>query len=289
MNQHDLARIILLLIGRPVSKIRLARLIYFTHKDLIRKKLLSPSDILYIRSPLGPIPDGYTTLTLESDDIIAQRNTSSNLSCASEDYAISERALEAEATLLEQYRDMLAVIESTLKILQPYKTPELIEITHREPSWLAHRNGEIYQISPQDLKLTFPEQKPLHIKINFIPIKTKPKSPENKLGAMQAHLLRGMIADIVKESTDLEYPDDPATKNPPEQAKKRSGLPIIRFKITRKRPNHTPSPEQKESPSQGTPEAKKGQNSNGHAQNQENHPQTRTNTEQNDSAEGSRE
>lgn len=236
MNQLDLARIILILIGRPVSKVRLARLIYFVHKDLIRKKLLTPANILYIRSPLGPIPDGYTTLTLESEDIIAQPNTSSNLSYAAEDYAVSERAIETESTLLEQYRDMLGVIEKTLKILQPYTTPELIRISHHEPSWLAHRNGEIYQISPQDLKLTFPEQKPLHLKLNLIPLADKSKAGVNKIGAMQAHLLRGMIADIVKESTDLEYPDDPATSTPPEKPNKRLQLPLIRFKITRKKP-----------------------------------------------------
>lgn len=235
MNQLDLARIILLLIGRPVSKVRLARLIYFAHKDLIRKKLLSPSDILYIRSPLGPIPDGYTTLTLDSEDIVAQRNTSSNLSYTSEDYTVSERAIEAEATLLEQYRDMLGVIEKTLKILRPYTTPELIRISHNEPSWLAHHNGEIYQISPQDLKLTFPEQKPLRIKLNLIPMIDKSKNDANRVGAMQAHLLRGMIADIVKESTDLEYPDNPKTENPPQPGEKHLQIPLIHLKITRKR------------------------------------------------------
>jgi len=237
MNQRDLARVILLLIGRPVSKVRLARLIYFVHKDLIRKKLLSPSDILYIRSPLGPIPDGYTTLTLDSEDIVVQRNASSNLSYTSEDYTISERTLEAETTLLEQYRDMLSVIEKTLKILRPYTTPELIKISHNEPSWLAHRNGEIYQISPQDLKLTFPEQKPLHLKLNLIPMIDKSKNDVNLMGTMQAHLLRGMIADIVKESTDLEYPDDPETENPPKSDGKWRGLPLIRFKILRKKPS----------------------------------------------------
>lgn len=248
MNQLDLARIILLLIGRPVSKVRLARLIYFVHKDLIRKKLLTPHDILYIRSPLGPIPDGYTTLAMESEDIIAQRNTSSSLSYATEDYTVSEQTLEAEATLLEQYREMLGVIEKTLKILRPYTTPELIRISHNEPSWLAHHNGEIYQISTQDLKITFPEQKPLHLKINLIPLNDKPKTEANKIGAMQAHLLRGMIADIVKESTDLEYPNDPATNAPPSTSRSLKDpkvpktsirwlqLPTIRLKISRKKP-----------------------------------------------------
>ncbi len=259
MNQLDLARIILLLIGKPVSKVRLARLIYFAHKDLIRKKLLTSNDILYIRSPLGPIPDGYTTLIMESSDIIAQKNTSSNLSYAAEDYTVSEQALESEATLLEQYREMLGVIEKTLKILHPYTTPELIRISHNEPSWLAHRNGEIYQISPQDLKLAFPEQRPLHLKINLMPINDKAKAEVNKIGAMQAHLLRGMIADIVKESTDLEYPDDSDTNTPPS-AKKSSQknakvpkanlkwlqLPTIRLKISRKKPtdSYRTKPEQ---------------------------------------------
>lgn len=274
MNQLDLARIILLLIGRPVSKVRLARLIYFVHKDLIRKKLLMPTSILYIRSPLGPIPDGYTTLTLESEDIIAQPNTSSNLSYAAEDYAVSERAIETESTLLEQYRDMLGVIEKTLKILQPYTTPELIRISHNEPSWLAHHNGEIYQISPQDLKLTFPEQKPLHLKLNLIPLADKSKTQTNKIGAMQAHLLRGMIADIVKESTDLEYPDDPATSTPPEKPNKWQ-LPLIRLKITRKKPEKTKNSQDESKPSNNSQPSVKASD--------------RTKPEQNNSSEDSRE
>ena len=51
-----------------------------------------------------------------------------------------------------------------------------------------------------------------------IKIRIKRKKPSSQAGALQANLLRGMLKDIVQESTDLEYPDQPDTdKSTPKQ------------------------------------------------------------------------
>lgn len=56
MNLYQLSKTILLLNKAPINKVRFARVIYFVHKELIRKKFMSAEDIAYIRSPLGLSP-----------------------------------------------------------------------------------------------------------------------------------------------------------------------------------------------------------------------------------------
>lgn len=208
MDLYSLARTILLVNRRPISKIRLGRVIYFTHKELIRKKLMHFEDIAYFRSPLGPTPDGLANLA-QTQHIVSQRNQSSNLSYTNEEFTLGEHP-EQEEQMLEQYQDVLKSIERTLTALSNYSTPELVEASHHEPSWQAHLNGQSYFITPADLKVTFPflsSLRPLRIKIRF-----HAKPLPNKSGIMQANLLRGMIRDIVKESTDLEYPNEEGNK-----------------------------------------------------------------------------
>lgn len=214
MNFYELSRTILLLNRKPIGKIRFARLIYFVHKELIRKKFMTPDAIGYIRSPLGPVPENFLSLA-EKDDIISKKSDSADLSYASEEYTIDANARldDPETALLEQYREILKQIERTLAALNQYSTPDLVEMTHQDPSWQTHPNGELYYISAADLKNAFPFSTlaPIRIKIRF--------SKPTRTGAMQAKLLRGMINDIVKESTDLEYPDDPKTSQPPRPKK----------------------------------------------------------------------
>lgn len=234
MNLPELARTILLVNQRPISKVRLARIIYFVHKELIRKKLMKTEDIAYIRSPLGPTPVGYAHLARDVRDLIIQKNISSQLSYTSEEFAInfSDARREEESSALEQYRDVLKAVSRVLKMTNLYATPELVELSHREPSWQGHSNGETYHISPADLKITFPVSANIRVYIRPTPL-------SNKSGVMQANLLRGMITDIVKESTDLEYPDDPKNSSKPPQPNKK---PIFRIKIFRKTPgNHEKS------------------------------------------------
>lgn len=233
MTLYELARTILLLNRHPISKVRFARTIYFTHKELVRKKFMKIEDIAYIRSPLGPIPDGFLSLARDYAEITIKHNPSAGLSYAAEEYTINPDARSDEETsMLEQYRDILAAVERTLTALQPYTTPQLVDISHYEPSWLEHSNGEIYYLSTADLKETFPFSpfSPKQLKIRLV------RTNNNKAGALQATLLKGMIADIVKESTDLEYPDDKNTSKPPRKPLNRPFL-RLKFRIRKKRPD----------------------------------------------------
>lgn len=213
MDLYQLSKTILLLNKAPINKVRFARVIYFVHKELIRKKFMSPEDIAYIRSPLGPIPNGMLQLALNHPSIVATP-ASDRPSFAAEEYTLkSSEANEIEEVLmLEQYREVLKATERTLKALAPHTTPELVQASHADPSWVNNFNGTRYFITPADLKNPFP--------FNTIRVKIRVKRPSiNELGALQANLLRGMIQDIVKESTDLEYPDQPNHKSDLSRAK----------------------------------------------------------------------
>lgn len=205
MNLYELARTILLLNHSPINRVRFARIIYFIHKELIRKKFMSPEDIAYIRSPLGPIPEGLLHLALEHPNIITHPATGPSF--AAEEYAIdlSDTDETEETLMLEQYREVLKATERTLKALSPYTTPELVEASHADPSWINNFNGARFFIAPADLKNPFP--------FTAIRIKIRVKPAPSELGALQANLLRGMMQDIVKESTDLEYPDQVNSNN----------------------------------------------------------------------------
>lgn len=204
MNLYELSKTILSLNKAPINKVRFARVIYFVHKELIRKKFMSPEDIAYIRSPLGPIPEGLLRLTLEHPNITA--HPALGPSFAAEEYTINlSDADETEETLmLEQYRDILKATERTLKALSAYTTPELVEASHADPSWINNFNGVHFFITPADLKNPFP--------FTTIRIKIRVKPAPSEISALQANLLRGMMRDIVKESTDLEYPDQASTQ-----------------------------------------------------------------------------
>lgn len=236
MNLYELARIILLLNHHPISKVRFARTIYFTHKELVRKKFMKINDIAYIRSPLGPIPDGFLSLARDYTEIIVKHNPTTNLSYATEEYTINpDIETDSEISMLEQYREILSAVEHTLGALQGFTTPQLVHVSHTDPSWLDHSNGELYYLTPADLKNTFPftSFSPIQLKIRL----QRPKN--NRSGALQATLLKGMIADIVKESTDLEYPDDKNTAKPPQKPSK---IPFLRFKFNiLKKPPSVPS------------------------------------------------
>lgn len=255
MTLYELARTILLLNRHPISKVRFARTIYFTHKELVRKKFMKIEDIAYIRSPLGPIPDGFLSLARDYAEITIKHNPSAGLSYATEEYTINPDAhSDEETSMLEQYRDVLAAVEHTLNALQAYTTPQLVDISHYEPSWLEHSNGEIYYLSTADLKDTFPFSpfSPKQLKIRLV------RTNNNKAGALQATLLKGMIADIVKESTDLEYPDDKNTAKPPRKPLNRPLL-RLKFRIRKKRPDaNSAAPsgsKQPQKPTETTPQS----------------------------------
>lgn len=205
MKLQELARLILSINSGPLNRIRFAKTIYFVHKELIRKGIMRSEDVAYIRSPLGPVPDGFLTLSLSPYIIL--RKTNAPLSFDAEEYLLNPEQPETSPPLSIQVQSR-PIIQKTLNLLNAHSTASLVEASH-DLSWQQHLNGERYYIIPTDLKNTFPFSQ-IRIKIRI-----KTKKPVNPTGALQANLLRGMIHDIVKESTDLEYPD---TQDQPEQA-----------------------------------------------------------------------
>lgn len=210
MNLHELASAILFLNQQPISRVRFSRTIYFVHKELIRKKLMRAEDIPYVRLPLGPVPEGFTALALGNTNISVRPIHSPGLSYEAEEFIFTaDQALQGEPDHQEAIR---RAISKTLIALSTHPTSELVAASH-DLSWRTHANGERYFLTSADLKNTFP----------FTPIllRIRLKRPvNNEIGLLQATLLRGMLNDIVRESTDLEYPDD---NKPAQEGTTKSG------------------------------------------------------------------
>lgn len=201
MGLHDLATTILLLNHGPISRVRFSRTIYFVHKELVRKKLMQLDDIAYLRLPLGPVPEGFMTLAIDLPNIIVQPIASPTLSYEAEEFALSDTEKSLDSTS-QNPQQLYHVVEKTLAALKTHSTSELVAASH-DQSWLAHANGERYFLTTTDLKNTFP--------FITISLRFRIKRPaNNEIGLLQATLLRGMLNDIVRESTDLEYPDEPS-------------------------------------------------------------------------------
>lgn len=201
MNLQQLAELVLQLNETPLTRIRLTKAIYFVHKELIRKKLMQPKDITYIRLPLGPAPDGLPEIILNHPEIIIQ-DMPANLLYENKTYILNK-----PETTNNTRAEVINAVQKTLRLLQGYRTPELVRAS-QDPSWTTHTNGDKYHITTTDLKNQFPNSG-IRLKIHI-------KTPTNEIGALQATLLRGMLADIVKESTDLEYPDAETQNKAPD-------------------------------------------------------------------------
>ncbi len=208
MTLPELATAILWLNQAPISRIRFTKTIYFVHKELVRKHLMTPEDITYLRLPLGPVPEGFMSLTMESLNIQVRPVSNHNLSYEAEEYV---SAGVTSLQNLETNPPLRSAIVRTLAALNTHTTNELVKASY-DPSWLTHPNGSRFHLSAADLKNTFP--------FSQIRIKIRLRRPRrNDIGALQATLLRGMIDDIVRESTDLEYPDtDQNTEQKPNKS-----------------------------------------------------------------------
>ncbi len=240
MQLSELASLILAINERPIRRVRFAKAIYFTHKALINQKLAQISDISYVRLPLGPVPYGFLTLSTDFPNLIAEKT----------DLAVNPLSYESEfssahpdpKSLITTFNpQIITLIRQILSLLDSFSTSELVRHS-QDSSWSAHFNGELYELTPLDLKNTFPilpkTQRLFHktsqtsniiskitiklpqkIRLQF---KIHPNTPPTEISTLQANLLRGMLKDIVKESTDLEYPDIDNTKTPGEDNKKSS-------------------------------------------------------------------
>jgi hypothetical protein len=184
---NNLAKEILNNESTGLSKVRFAKTIYFVYKGLLLKSLIQADAIRFIRMPLGPVPVGFKELNQDSEILI--KTTTSSLFYNTETY------------LLKNYKENFDklnrdAIASILKTIKNVPTSELVEISHKDPSWSKNGNGSEYYISEDDLKLGLP----LNNKNSL--------SPEIDEQRIQARLVEGMLTDIVEESTLLEYPDN---------------------------------------------------------------------------------
>lgn len=182
---NQLCRRILSEIPEGISKVRFAKILYFTHKTLVQKDLSSVDQMEFIRMPLGPVPVGF--MDLSDANIIVEDSHKPELSYDKQVYKLNIQ-LKLDGPIQNAVR-------CGLEILSKFQTSELVEISHKEPSWLNHFNGQQYYLTTDDLKILLP------------------RLGESQLNSdldsqrLQAHLVEGMLDEIVADSTSLEYPD----------------------------------------------------------------------------------
>ena len=184
---HLLAKQILKVIPDGLSKVRFAKILYFTHKGLVQKNLSSLKDMEFIRMPLGPVPVGFKELSQDPEIEVTEMGISP---------LVYDKQIYVLQGMDDYFKDeRLRVIQETSLQLNKLTTSQLVSIAHQEPSWLNHKNGDEYFLEQADLKIGLPTS-------NFSNI-----SSEIDNQHLQAKLVEGMLDDIVDESTSLEYPD----------------------------------------------------------------------------------
>ncbi|OGJ39254.1 MAG: hypothetical protein A3A82_00430 [Candidatus Pacebacteria bacterium RIFCSPLOWO2_01_FULL_47_12] len=187
---NTLAKEILALLPRSISKVKFAKVIYFCFKDLVVTNYQDTNKIAFIRMPLGPVPDGFMDLEVDKEIIITQESV--GLTYDRQNYALAPNTI----INLPEYSQRLKTFVSELDNLA---TSTLVTISHKEPSWLSLPNGQSYYISLEDLKLPLPQQHR----------NTTNLSDQLDQQLLQARLINGMKLEIVQDNTALEYPDNP--------------------------------------------------------------------------------
>ncbi len=185
----DIAKALLKEAGSTgISKVKLAKMIYFTHKELCKKGVLALDSIQYIRMPLGPVPCGFKDLKNCDFIEVKEEPLAGGLFYNREVYTL-------KGLLGENTTELSRVAESVFKKLNAMATSALVEESHNDPSWKSHQNGSEYYIKQEDLDVR-------------IPNKTESVSDYGVSDSqrLQALLLEGMLEDVVRESTRLEYP-----------------------------------------------------------------------------------
>lgn len=183
---YTIAKDILLHEKNGISKVRFAKTLYFIHKELVRENKITSEELSFIRMPLGPVPYGFMDLHLRKH-IRTYISNNETLSYNTQIYAIKD-SKEVNPS------DFYQTVERVLKELNSFPTSQLVELSHADPSWIQKRNGEQYEVTIEDLKVSLPK------------INTTKLSTEIDEQRLQASLVSGMIDDIVEESTNLEYP-----------------------------------------------------------------------------------
>lgn len=185
MNINNLTKQILSNFPEGITKVKLAKLIYFSHKFLVKENTASYKDIKYIRMPLGPVPVGFRNLALDKDIKITVLNHV-NLRFDVQLYKLSRKQNFSD----EKSAELVSYLMTKIGKIQ---TSDLVEDSHKDPSWLNHANGEEYFFTQEDVERKMPSYR----------AKNGIKNEDQRL---QAKLVEGMITEIVDESTSLEYP-----------------------------------------------------------------------------------
>lgn len=184
---HLLAKQILRIIPEGLTKVRFAKILYFTHKGLVQKKISAPRDMEFIRMPLGPVPVGFKELSQDPEIGVTEIAISSLI------YEKEVYTLQSVSNYFEA--DKLKAIQEICLQLNRLTTNQLVSVAHLEPSWLNHKNGQEYFLEEADLERNLPAPNLTNL------------NSEMDHQHLQAKLVEGMLDDIVDESTSLEYPD----------------------------------------------------------------------------------
>lgn len=183
---HLLAKQILQVVPDGLSKVRFAKILYFTHKGLVLKRLSSVKDMEFIRMPLGPVPVGFMELSEDRDIVIVQSPSS----------LVYDKELYTFRGSGSCFVNNVALeIQKIVNGLNNLTTSELVKIAHQEPSWIRHKNGDEYFLEDDDLKISLPTRRKAEI------------SSDIDEQHLQARLIEGMLDEIIDESTSLEYPN----------------------------------------------------------------------------------
>ena len=179
----SLAKQILNVNNESVPKVRFAKLIYLTHKGLVQSSSELNESLKFVRMPLGPVPFGFDVLL--DDKNICMETQSIGLTYNRESYS-----LKAEL----KKNKLFYLIKDIVNNLRTVNTSDLIEYTHQEPSWMKYPNGHEYYIENDDLKRKLPHA-------------SEEIDRQMDEQRTQGLLIKGMIDEIVAESTALEYPE----------------------------------------------------------------------------------
>lgn len=186
---YQLAKVILLIEKDGLSKVRFAKTIYFVHKELARLGVMERGELEYIRMPLGPVPNGFMRLADDHTDIKTIVKHTGLLYDA-----LTYKMAWPSHFIAKRSNPLYLKIEEILSRLHNISTSSLVEISHKEPSWIRHKNGDVYSIALVDMTRPFPV--------------SGGKTDVDENQRMQASLVKGMLEEIVEESTALEYPTD---------------------------------------------------------------------------------
>jgi|GEM_PF-2694742 len=185
---NQLVKNVLFAVQKPVAKVRLAKLTYFVFKDLVRNQSVPAQELAFIRMPLGPVPDGFMQ-ELADDKEISIEVSEVGLLYNKESYSLTDSKSITQLSYLP-------AIHQRLRILNQYPTSTLVELSHQDYSWLNHANGDRYFLLSEDLQKG--ESFAHSPKMADISV-----TMDNQL--LQSKLVNGMVDEMVKDNTDLEY------------------------------------------------------------------------------------